>query len=390
VRSARVISLVGALAALPTLLPGVTAVAAGADEPVIASARLEVHALPDCTTREELAARVAARSRRIQFADDAPGPTLRAVIAPAPRGGAVGELQIAEPNGKTSTRRISAPSCAEATDAIALIIALTLDPTSAATARPPAAPPSAAPATAPARASAEAPPASAAPAPREGEAPGRLPAAPAPAPTPARRLAPAPVTPAAPPPTVEESPVVVASPELPVATTTRFGGGLTGDALTGAAPDPLLGVGLYLLAALDRDALWSPAAIVRGTHAWSNGLAETGGTASFTLDALALDACALRVHAGSFEARACATGLYGRLAASGSETYAPAAASRPYAVAGGALVMSVAAGRLLELSARLGGGASLVRDSFAFSPNVFHRTAAATFSGSLGVGVRFP
>jgi hypothetical protein len=373
--------------AVVPLLVSLTGVGAAAGEPATANARLEVRALPDCTTREELAARVAARSRRIHFDDDVPGPTLRAIIAPGPRGGAVGELQITEPNGRSSTRRISAPSCAEATDALALIIALTLDPTSVAATRAPAAPPS----LVPPHPAAEVPPVPSAPAPPNGEAPSRPTPTPTPAPAPSKPVAPAPVAHASVAPAPEEAgAVVAASPEPPVATSTRFGGGAAAEGVSGPAPDALLGFAVYLVAALDREALLSPAAIVRGTHAWSNSLVEPGGTATFTLDAVTLDACVLRVHSSVFEARACASGLYGRLAATGSETYAPATASRPYAVAGGALAMSAEIGRLLEISGRLGGGASLVRDSFAFSPTVFHRTAAATFSASLGIGIRFP
>ncbi|HLK88969.1 MAG TPA: hypothetical protein VKZ18_03690 [Polyangia bacterium] len=364
---------------------GVTGVAAASELPT-ATARLEIHALPDCTTREELAARVAARSRRIRFEEDGAGPILRAVIAPGPRGGAVGELVIAEPGGKTSVRRLSAPSCAEATDAIALIIALTLDPTSAAGRAPGSAGP--APVTSPASPAVSSPPsAGASGADRPGEsaavaspgdrtteaqpAPGRP--APPPAPEPAGEVAVAPPAPAA-----------------RVASELSFGGGGAVEAVTGPAPATLPGASLYLFAALDRDALWSPAAFLRGTHAWQSGLLESGGTAAFTLDALTLDACALRAHASAFAARLCATGLYGRLAASGTETYSPAAATRPYAVAGAAVLLSAALGRLFELSARVGGGASLIRDSYSFSPTVFHRTAAVTVTAGVGFGVRFP
>jgi hypothetical protein len=381
VRSARVLSLSAACAPLVLGLGTVTGVAV-AGEAATASARLEVRALPECTTREELAARVAARSRRIHFDDEGPGPTLRAVITPAPRGGAVGELQISEPGGKSSTRRISAPSCAEATDAIALIIALTLDPTAAALATPPpAATPAASP---PAAAPAETAPAPTAPAPpRAGEASGGSPTAPRPEIS-------RPRAPVVPPPSDETSDGGVARSAPPVAAKARFGGGIAGEVVSGPAPHVLPGLGVYLLAALDRDALWSPAAILRGTHAWENGLSESGGTAAFTLDAVTLDACLLRLAASGFEARACATGLYGRLTATGSETYSPATASRPYAAAGGALVLSAAIGRLLEISGRAGGAASLVRDSFAFSPTVFHRTAPSTLTASLGIGLRFP
>jgi len=350
VRTAGVSSLVGALLLLPA-----SPAAAVAVEPAATSARLEVQALPDCTTREELAARVAARSRRIHFDDDKPGgPTIRTVIAPAPHGGAVGELVIVQPDGRSSSRRLSAASCAEATDAIALIIALTLDPMSASAASAPTRVP---------------PPPAAAP---------RAPAAP-------------PSTTAPPAPAADREPVTVAGRATsPAATRRRFGGGVAAQEIFGLTPGALPGLGLYLIAALDRDALWSPAVMLAGTHASSTGLLEPGGTAAFTLDAITVDACALRLHRAPVEARACATALYGRLGAAGSETYSQASADRPFAAAGGALLLSLDLGRLFELSGRFGASASLIRDSFAFTPVVFHRTAAVTLAAGLGVGVRFP
>ncbi|HEX3904927.1 MAG TPA: hypothetical protein VH853_18985 [Polyangia bacterium] len=385
-RSARVNSL------LCALLLVVTRVAGAEEELAVTTARLEVQAPPDCTTREELAARVAARSRRIHFDDEASGPSVRAAIARAPRGGAVGELVIVEPGGRSSSRRLSAPTCAEATDAIALIIALTLDPASkpapaTATPVPPAAaatPPRTAPVTtgaAPERARVE---------PSDGRTP--TPAATPSAATPSAASKPTIRTETAPQPATSagrRAVVIGETPEPPVATQVRFGAGAAAQAIFGPAPGTLPGVAVYLLAALDRDAVWSPAVIVWATHALSSGLVEPGGRAAFTLDALILDACALRLRVSVFEGRACATGMYGRLAASGSETYSPATAARPYAVAGGALLFSAALGRL-DLTGRVGGGASLVRDSFAFAPTVFHRTDAVTVAASLGLGVRFP
>jgi hypothetical protein len=386
VRTAHVSSLLGAF-----LLLRVMRVAAAPGEPAATAARLEVQALPDCTTREELAARVAARSHRIHFDDEAAGPTVRAVIAPAPRGGAVGELVIVQPDGRSSSRRLSAASCAEATDAIALIIALTLDPLSATAAvtiagagRPaaPAAPPSA-PQTEPP------------PPPVATNEPARAPpeASPALAPAPARSAEATPRSErgAPPAPPSEREPSVAAAPSPPpVATQGRLGAGASAQAILGPAPGALPSLGVYLRAALDREALWSPAVIVAGAHAWSSGLVEAGGTAAFTLDAVTVDACGLRLHLAPFEARACATALYGRLSAVGSETYSPATSSRPYAAAGGAVLLSLELGRAFELSGRFGAGASLIRDSFAFTPAVFHRTAAVTIAAGLGFGVRFP
>jgi len=419
VRTARVSSLLGAL-----LLLSVTEAAAAPAELASASARLEVQALPDCTTREQVAARVAARSRRIHFDDaQATGPTVRAVIAHGPHG-AVGELVIVQPDGRTSSRRLSAPSCAEATDAIALIIALTLDPLSAAastpataspapsaaTGRPTAAPapsaatgrPTAAPtpsaatggsgATAPSPSASQGgatPPAPTANEPPHGPAeaiPARRPASAQPPESPVGPERDAPPSPSP----GSESTVVSSPAAPPVVTQSRFGGGATGQATFGLTPGALPGLGVYLIAALDREALWSPALVLTGTHAWTNGLVETGGTAAFTLDALTLDACPLRLHLAPVEARACGTALYGRLGASGSDTYAQASASRPFASAGGALLLSLELGRRFEVTGRLGAGASLIRDSFAFTPAVFHRTAAVTIAAGLGLGVRFP
>jgi hypothetical protein len=129
---------------------------------------------------------------------------------------------------------------------------------------------------------------------------------------------------------------------------------------------------------------------VAGTHAWSSGLLEPGGTAAFTLDAVTLEACALRLHLAPLEARACGAALYGRLGASGSETYSPATTARPFAAAGGALLLFLQLGRGFELSGRFGASASLIRDSFAFTPAIFHRTAAVTIAAGLGLGLRFP
>ena len=76
---------------VPCCCSPVTRAAAAPAELAATSARLEVQALPDCTTREELAARVAARSRRIHFDDDGPPDRPSARSSPArPRGGAVG------------------------------------------------------------------------------------------------------------------------------------------------------------------------------------------------------------------------------------------------------------------------------------------------------------
>ena len=46
-----------------------------------------------------------------------------------------------------------------------------------------------------------------------------------------------------------------------------------------------------VMAALDRDELWSPAVVLGAMHAWRSGFVEAGGTAAFTLDVAYLIQC---------------------------------------------------------------------------------------------------
>ena len=105
----------------------------------------------------------------------------------------------------------------------------------------------------------------------------------------------------------------------------------------------------------------------------------------------ALDACPVRVALLGLEARACAAGSLGRLAAQGSHTYDPGSVARPFATAGG----TAAPGRAFA------GGASSSAPGSArgrpcgamrseFNPEVFHRVASVTLVGDVGIGVRFP
>jgi hypothetical protein len=55
-----------------------------------------------------------------------------------------------------------------------------------------------------------------------------------------------------------------------------------------------------------------------------------------------------------------------------------------------AAIVAVHVAGPFELSARLGAGTTLVRDSFEFTPVVFYGVAPVTLSGSMGLGVRWP
>ena len=109
---------VGAAAAAPEAPP----------DAATTKARLELRGAGECLTRADVTARVASRSARIQFADDAPI-TASVALTSARAGNVIAELALTAPGAAPAPRRIVAQSCAEAADAVALIIAVTLDPT---------------------------------------------------------------------------------------------------------------------------------------------------------------------------------------------------------------------------------------------------------------------
>ena len=338
---------------------GFCALAAAAEPPSAPAAgtdvRLDLDAPPECTSRDELIARVAARSSRIRFVSDGRAVTvLRAAIVAGPHGGFVGQLDVAEADGRRFARRIEAPSCAQATDALALVIAITFDPMAASASEV-------------GDSSASAPPVATSPTP---------PVAP-PAPVPAA------------PPGAERvgTDLVVESPRP--STVLQGALALGGEVVSGPAPGAMYGLALTATFTMDRHSLLSPAASASVAHVWAPPFAEMGGTAAFSLDTATLDLCPVRLIVSPLGVAACATGAYGRLSARGTETYSPRVASRPVVTAGGAMVLTVALGTRLEVRGRFGTGASLVRDSFEFTPDVFHRTASVTLVGDLGVGVRF-
>ena len=279
---------------------------------------------------------------------------------------------VSGPSQKALSRRVLTRSCTEAADAVALIIVVTLDPISFKDGRGPTPEPE------------SVAPLAALPdntSPSSGSSPG-----PAPEEN-ARSVEQKPGPTKHPPTPVVATPVAYSLPAPPVATP-RASVGLAGLMIVGPAPAVMPGIGIYAMAALDREALWSPALVIGAVHAWRSVFVQDGGTASFALDAASLDACAVRARLSLFESRGCASALIGRLSTSGSDTSNPRSFARPFAVAGAAAVLTVHIGSIFELSPRLGAGVTLIRDWYMFGPNVFHRADPLTIDASLGLGVR--
>jgi hypothetical protein len=382
------------LVALTLFLPG--RVLAAEFETPSTSARLTVHTDPGCTSRDDIAARVTARSSRIHFVEGDSVLSVEATFGASPSGAVAVALVVAgQPAGKAMSRRFSAGSCSDAADAAALIIAVTLDPTSGNQARPATAVSASGARSSgagdgdarekqPTRPNADA----AAKVAEQAASPEKRPAPPASAVAEGPKVAEQAASPEkrpAPP----ASAVAEAQPSLPVATRRRASLHLMGQMVFGPAPAVMPGVGLYAMAALDREDLWSPAVVLGAMHAWRSGFAEAGGTAAFTLDAASLDACGIRVRVSVLEGRACASARVGRLLASGSATTAGTSVARLFATAGGTAIITGQLGPTLELAARIGAGATLVRDWYLFGTNEFHRAARVTVDATLGLGLRW-
>lgn len=349
-----------------TVYAAAIGIAAAAPEIPIASAQLEVDANPGCTTRADVVARVRARSPRVRFIDNGGALAIRAQFSTTQSGAVAGDITLASPGAKSSVRHVVARSCSEAADAVALIIAVTLDPTSveqherAATTEATPAASSAGNATESANEDTT-----------SAQTPSTL-----------AQNRPLPASPAAGPPGANE------------AARSRgrgtYGAELAAQSFLGPAPGVMPGVALYATAAIDRPAIWSPAVTLGVSHAWRTGIEERGGTASFTLDATSFDACPVRFRLGSIHARPCGSVLIGRLSARGTDTHNPASErARPFWVVGGAAILTADLTWPLEVSARFAVGANLLRDSFEFAPVVFHTVPAITASASLGLGVRW-
>jgi hypothetical protein len=332
-----------------------------------ASATLEVDADPRCTTRADLMARVRARSPRVRFVDDDSGLLIRVQISPMVSGGIAGDVALGSRGSTPSVRHVPARSCTEAADAVALIIAVILDPTAADT-RPNGS-----------IAKESAPTAANGASTARQNTSGAATTAPAASPKP-------------------NSPAMPAATEVsnegartPAPSRGTFAAQVAFESFVGVAPGVMPSIALFGIAGVDRPTPWSPVLVLGVRHAWLMDVEEPGGNASFMLDAATLDACPLRFRLGLFDARPCGSLLFGRLSARGTETLnAPTDSARPFWVVGGAAIVTARLAWQVELSGRLAVGANLVRDSFAFSPTTFHTVPPVSAAASVGIGVGWP
>lgn len=325
------------------------------------TARLQLEAATSCATWSELVTGVARRSSRVRLVTTVATRSLFASLRPAADGSLVVELVVVNEGGRRSQRRLTAPSCAEALEALALVIAVTLDP------------------------------ASVAEHPGGATAPGSAGAASSPQPAEAKADAPRSNS-------TKNGPARPDSDEPDAAPQRASGGegrrlswrvGAALVAASGPAPQLLPGFGLSLLAGWEAAGPWSPAVRISAAHYWLNGLREAGGTADFELDAGSLDLCALRWGEGWLAIRACVNAQAGRMLASGSRTFSPRSKSRPFVVLGGSTLLTASLPVGLEAGASLGVGCALIDDEYVFANQAFYRVPRLSLGFGLGLGYRF-
>lgn len=310
-------------------------------------------------------------------------------------------------------RHIESPDCDDALDALALVVAISVEsrsrelserarPRRSRRARPPArrqareqpAPP-------------EVVPESAASEPdpqltREPASPP--PSAPLPVVAPASEPAPAPAelgspprAPIAPAATARQGIEPESAPPPEPRARLVFAGGIAAQLLVGAAPTALLGGQIWGRARWERDALFSPELGLSVGHQRLDGFDEPAGQVDFGLSAASLDLCPLRLGRSDFHVQPCLSGSLGRLRSKGEATLFPGGETRPWATWGGN-VQLVARWHVVELRGSLGLAQPLVRDGFRFGPacagasceaGVFHRVEPVVWLSTLGAGLAF-
>jgi hypothetical protein len=319
--------------------------------------QLEYSSEPGCPSQAVFIEQVTARIRRPVGWTATDGGTHIILSLTQKDGGATGRLEVAR-NGTPPTRReFTAATCGEVGSALALVVALALDPNARTEAIPPATPP-------PASTSPQEQPA-VAPAPAASPPPPAAPPSAAPAARPAHR-----------PPAV--APLRYAAWFGPVA-----------GAHTGYAPETLVTFGLSLGARFSWGSWFSPTLQLSPLWGKTGVTGPAADLSSFAWSMARLEACPVDVRlTPTLGLSPCFTGELGRLKARGNaEDVAPTTVDRWWVAPGVAAALHLQVGSwYLRLSGE--GVFPAVRDEFVFSnpERSVHRPSAFVYGARLGLG----
>jgi hypothetical protein len=354
-----------------------------------ARAALQVRAPAGCLEQSAIVSQVRARSQRIEFVAQASDVPLLVVDAqPKPRGAVAVELTVNWPDTRKSRRALAADGCDDATSAVAFLIALTLDPqavssagaATSAGAGTPASPANGAPTASASSASGETEFGTAASAAGTNAANEATSAA-GDAQTGAGASS---STPPANEPAADEptEPAFFDVDEISI--------GASAVIVSGVAPALMPGLSAQAVFAFYGSGIFAPAVQLAAAHVWVSHLSQPGGIADFQRTTVRLDLCPLGLRAGILTARACVSSAAGSLNAQGSDTYVPRTSSRGWLDLGTSLRATARIGPVFQVVAGVVLAVPLRRDEFAFRPDVFHKVAALSWEGQLGLEVRFP
>jgi hypothetical protein len=359
---------------------------ARASEPGPVQAQIEWQATT-CGNARDFADRVSQRTRHVRFLPGAQQLRLRVRVEPS--GGALRAEVTLQGAGKPPVvRRLESPDCDDALDALALVVAISIDQRwrELRTPRPPARS-----RRAPRKPE---PPPAADPEGSErgpGEVVQELPAVTLSHPSPAPP-APLPVAePAAP--VQPEPPPLAAPPPWSLAA------GVAARLTSGAAPEALFGGELWVRAGWERGSAWSPELGTGLLLERSRDFARPEGYADFALSAAALELCPLRIGGPRLRLQPCAVSSFGWLRASGHRTFRAHTQSSPWLTVGAA---AQALALLGPIALRLTASVShpLRRDRYRFDPSdcmsvecagpAFHRVEPVVWSLAIGAGLSVP
>jgi hypothetical protein len=292
------------------------------------------------------------------FREQAAEHSVRVEIVNEAGGGVLGRALLVL-SGNAVERELRAERCEEVVEALALVVAILIDPN--ADTRPITV--------------ASAQPAVAAAAPDPAPA---TPPVPTPKDPPPKR--PPPPKPARPP-----------EPAHPPGPGFRFIAGAHAAAEGGAAPELMLGPRVFFGMDVHGDGPWPSSLRLSGARLFSRRLRDQAGSAKLTLDLARLDACFVRVHEGRLALEPCVGGAVGALRVDGSHPLGGRDHLLVWADAGALVRASVMVVDRIVGEVEIGADVPLVQYRYAFEgrPAVF-KTARVGMHLGLGLGVRFP
>jgi len=330
--------------------PTLTLAQSEAERTTIVSARLELTLPDNCGSPDWFLERIRIRSDRIRFHPDEQSMVVRAQVMRTAAGRIQAKMTLRQRDGTLAARSIEAADCEQALDGLALVTAVTLDPTALARQNP---------------SEATLGPKASTPKPPETK----------PAPTTFTKTADA-----APP---ALKPLAANRPR------SWWDISLGGTGVRGPAPGWMVGAEGSIRATWSSVSPLSPSLRLSVSVQQDRGFKADGGIADFSLVGVAFDSCPFTITSGPVELRGCAVGVVGMLTSSGRVTASPEIHHRPWYAAGASGTVDVLLGNRIALPLRAFALFPALRDTYQFSPSAFYRTPVVSFGLTASLSVRF-